>query len=117
MVGEKLTSKTPAKPPVAALSSKSGPVRSSTICGAPRAAEPLQLPTASVDQKKGCQKADTGIKETSASHETEEHRLSYRGKCSKVDDRQLPEKGRKFINSEYFSTSQSKASFVLVNFL
>ena len=35
------------EPSVAALFSKSGPVRSSTICGASRPAEPLQQPTAS----------------------------------------------------------------------
>ena len=37
------------EPSVEALSSKSGPVRSSTICGASRPAEPLQQPTASGD--------------------------------------------------------------------
>ena len=44
------------EPSVAALSSKSGPVRSSTICGASRPAEPLQQPTASGDKKKAVKK-------------------------------------------------------------
>ena len=66
--------------------------------------------------KKGCQKADPDINETAASQEAEDHRVSYRGICSNVDDKQIPEKGRKFFNSGYFSTSQSKPSFLLVHF-
>ena len=32
------------------------------------------------------------MKQTAASQEVEENRLSYRGICSKIDVRQLPEK-------------------------
>ena len=63
--------------------------------------------------KKGCLKANTGIKQTTASQEVEQNRLSYQRICSKVDDRQISEKRRKFCNSGYFS--QSKPSVVLVH--
>ena len=91
-------------------------MRSSTICGASIPAEPLQQPTASGDKKKAVKKPTLTSTKQPQAKKPKNIDSAIEESVQRLTTNKYQKKGRKFFNSGYFSTSQSKPSFLLVHF-